>query len=166
MCSMTVSPALEWKVQWVSSLWAMLSLPDVPGSWKVEQFQVNHEMQETLFVLVNPNHAPLLFRYAGGQYSFIEPLRRLTEEERIKREEMQTPVEGVDALDLKIQRQGGFSTNLKYSDLLKLRAIVKKVHMAKYPEDMITDHEADRIIDVMAPATQEYLIKKHLEGAT
>lgn len=63
-----------------------------------------------------------------------------------------------------IERHGGFSTTLKYSDRLKLRAIVKKVHLRHYPSDMITDYEADKLIDAIAPATAAYLIRRHLEG--
>lgn len=62
-----------------------------------------------------------------------------------------------------IDREGGFSTTLSYSDRLKLRAIVKRVHMQHYPGESVTDLEADRIIDVIAPGTAAYLIRRALE---
>lgn len=70
---------------------------------------------------------------------------------------------GLDAL---IQKRGGYSTQLKYEDRQKLRAIVKRVHMRNYPTEHLTDREADRIIDVIAPETAEYLVRKHLHGET
>ena len=74
------------------------------------------------------------------------------------------PLERVDEelLD-SIETKGGFSTRLKFSDLQKLRAIVKKVHLRHYPTEMISDYEADRVIDVMGPVTQEYLVRKAVE---
>lgn len=62
-----------------------------------------------------------------------------------------------------IDREGGFATTLSYSDRLRLRAIVKRVHMQHYPGDLVTDYEADRIIDVIAPGTAAYLIRRALE---
>jgi len=63
-----------------------------------------------------------------------------------------------------IEAQGGFSTSLSYPDRLKLRAIVKKVHMRHYPAELLTDLEADRMIDVIAPGTAAYLIRRVLEN--
>lgn len=63
-----------------------------------------------------------------------------------------------------VETQGGFSTELSWPDLCRLRAIVKKVHMAHYPTEMITDYEADRIIDVIAPATAAYLIRQAVDS--
>ena len=63
----------------------------------------------------------------------------------------------------KIEKEGGYSTRLSWADRQRLRSIVKKVHMKHYPTDMLTDKEADRIIDVIAPGTAEYLVKHHLE---
>lgn len=56
---------------------------------------------------------------------------------------------------------GGFSTQLSWKDRLRLRAITKRVHMKNYPGHLITNYEADRIIDVMAPETWVFLIHKH-----
>jgi hypothetical protein len=70
----------------------------------------------------------------------------------------------VDSLDALVMRQGGYSTRLSWMDRQKLRSIVKRVHMSYYPQEMITDYEADKMIDAIAPATAEYLIRKHLGG--
>jgi hypothetical protein len=56
---------------------------------------------------------------------------------------------------------GAFSSQLTFKDRLRLRAITKRVHMRNYPGHLITDLEADRIIDVMAPETWTFLIHKH-----
>lgn len=63
-------------------------------------------------------------------------------------------------LDLKIQTQGGFSSTLSFQDRQRLRRIVKQVHLANYPQSMINDYEADKVIDVLAPETMAYLIER------
>jgi len=67
----------------------------------------------------------------------------------------------VDRLDLLIQGQGGFSTTLSYQDRMKLRTVVKTIHMKHYPKEMISDYEADKMIDAIAPETAAYLIRKN-----
>jgi hypothetical protein len=57
----------------------------------------------------------------------------------------------------------GALSHLKPETLVRLRAIVKRVHMRHYPADLITDREADRIIDVMAPETLETVQRKAIE---
>lgn len=57
--------------------------------------------------------------------------------------------------------QEGFGALLSDRDRNRLRAIVKQVHLKHYPEDQITDYEADRVIDVMAPETIEALIRRY-----
>ena len=69
-----------------------------------------------------------------------------------------------EKLLIDVHQHGSFTTRLKYEDLQKLRAILKRVHMANYPTEMITDREADRIIDVLGPETQEYLIRRAVSG--
>lgn len=64
-------------------------------------------------------------------------------------------------LDARIGREGTYSSRLSWADRQKLRAVVKKVHMRHYPSEMITDLEADRMIDVIAPETARYLIEEH-----
>jgi|RhiMethySRZTD1v2_1073278.scaffolds.fasta_scaffold05871_16 hypothetical protein len=66
-------------------------------------------------------------------------------------------------LDELIEKQGGFSTTLSYGDRQKLRAVVKKVHMRHFPTELISDYEADRMIDVIAPGTAAYLIRRAYE---
>lgn len=56
---------------------------------------------------------------------------------------------------------GGFASQLSWKDRLRLRAITKRVHMRNFPRSMITDYEADKIIDVMAPETWTFLIHRH-----
>jgi hypothetical protein len=36
---------------------------------------------------------------------------------------------------------------IKHADLLKLRQIVRRVHLRHLPKDHLTDHECDRLID-------------------
>lgn len=60
-----------------------------------------------------------------------------------------------------ILAQHGFSSKIEPRDRDRLRAIVKKVHLAHYPEHLITNYEADKLIDVLAPETVAYLIRKN-----
>jgi len=66
-------------------------------------------------------------------------------------------------LDLKVQREGGFLSELTFTDRQRLRKVVKKVHMQHYPTEMITDAEADKMIEAIAPETQRYLIERMWE---
>lgn len=66
-------------------------------------------------------------------------------------------------LDLKVQKEGGFLSELSFQDRQRLRKVVKKVHMQHYPQEMITDREADRMIEAIAPETQRYLIERMWE---
>jgi hypothetical protein len=67
-----------------------------------------------------------------------------------------------DLSDL-VDRQGGFATTLSYRDRLRLRSIVRKVHLKHYPTEMVSDRLADRMIDVIAPETAAYLIRQQLD---
>lgn len=60
--------------------------------------------------------------------------------------------------------RGSFSSDLNAKDLERLRKIVKQVHMKHYPGDMVSDYEADRIIDVLAPETKDYLLRRAIEA--
>lgn len=64
-------------------------------------------------------------------------------------------------LDDRIMFEGSFSASLNWTDRQRLRKIVKNVHLKNYPTDMITDYEADKLIDVLAPETSKYLIEHH-----
>jgi hypothetical protein len=63
-------------------------------------------------------------------------------------------------LDIKIRAEGGFISQLSFKDRQRLRKVTKMVHMKHYPTEMISDHEADRIIEAMAPETMTYLIER------
>ena len=73
------------------------------------------------------------------------------------------PIPIDEQLLAKVELEGGFSTQLSFNDLQRLRRIVKRYHLRHYPNDLISDREADRIIDVLAPETQRYLIERTWE---
>lgn len=56
-----------------------------------------------------------------------------------------------------------FASELSFTDLQRLRGLVKAVHMQYYPGELKTDLEADRIIDAMGPITREKLIRKAVD---
>lgn len=66
-------------------------------------------------------------------------------------------------LDARVQSEGGFLSELSFTDRQRLRKVTKMAHMKHYPTEQMTDREADRIIEVMAPATQKYLIERMWE---
>lgn len=76
---------------------------------------------------------------------------------------MPEPLPIDDDLLAKVLIRGSFSSQLNAKDLERLRKIVKQVHMKNYPGDMVTDYEADRIIDVLAPETRDYLLRRAIE---
>lgn len=53
---------------------------------------------------------------------------------------------------------------LRGRNLQRLRTIVKRVHLKHYPSEHITDREADRVIDAMAPETAERIIRAVIDG--
>lgn len=53
---------------------------------------------------------------------------------------------------------------LKWADHKRLRLIVRKVHMHMYPEDLMTDVEADRIIESIAPQVLEQWLKVKIDA--
>lgn len=53
---------------------------------------------------------------------------------------------------------------LSYSDLQRLRAVVRRVHMKHYPGEFCTEREADRIIETIGEATAQKLLKKLIDG--
>lgn len=71
------------------------------------------------------------------------------------------PVDHV--LDARVQKEGGFLSQLSFHDRQRLRKVVKQVHMQHYPTEMITDREADKMIEAIAPETQKYLIERMWE---
>lgn len=88
---------------------------------------------------------------------------KLSLKDKIARMRQNDPLPVDDELLAKVVVQGSFSSSLNAKDLQRLRTIVKSVHMKHYPQEMLNDYEADRIIDVLAPETREYLIRKAVE---
>ena len=52
-----------------------------------------------------------------------------------------------------------FVQTLTIRDRRRLRAVVKKIHLKNYPQEMITDYEADKLIDSFAPNVVEKFLK-------
>jgi len=52
-----------------------------------------------------------------------------------------------------------FLAELKPSDLMRLRAIVRRTHMHYHPRDMCTNAECDRIIEALGQRTGEKMLK-------
>lgn len=52
-----------------------------------------------------------------------------------------------------------FLSELSFPDLKRLRVAVKRVYMRHYPVEFFTDHEADKMIEALAPDVVERLIK-------
>lgn len=57
-----------------------------------------------------------------------------------------------------------FLSSLSFDSLKRLRRVVKQVHMIHFPEAMVTDREADRIIDALGPAIMEDELRRAIEG--
>jgi hypothetical protein len=55
-------------------------------------------------------------------------------------------------------------SELSHNDLVRLRRVVRRLHLRYYPEEYVTDHECDRLIETFVPATVERLIKKLVDG--
>lgn len=52
---------------------------------------------------------------------------------------------------------------LKWADHKRLRLIVRNVHMKNYPDTLITDVEADRIIESIAPDVLEDWLRRKID---
>ena len=52
-----------------------------------------------------------------------------------------------------------FVQTLTIRDRRRLRAVVKKIHLKNYPTEMITDYEADKLIESFAPNVVEKFLK-------
>jgi hypothetical protein len=55
-------------------------------------------------------------------------------------------------------------SELSHYDLVRLRRVVRRLHLRYYPEEYCTDMECDRLIETFVPATVERLIKKLVDG--
>jgi hypothetical protein len=58
-----------------------------------------------------------------------------------------------------IAARSTFLASLSVDSLLKARIIVKRTHMKHYPTELMTDREADRIIEAMGPTAMEDAMK-------
>ncbi len=72
-------------------------------------------------------------------------------------------VDGVQLLD-DASHVGSFLAQLSWADLQRLRAIVRRTHMRRYPREFCTDREADRMIEAMGPRVAEILVRRAVDG--
>lgn len=56
-----------------------------------------------------------------------------------------------------------FLNTLTVTDRERLRKIVKKVHLKNYPQHMITDYEADKLIEAIGPEVAGQLVKEAVD---
>ena len=52
-----------------------------------------------------------------------------------------------------------FISTIKGSELDVLRKIIKNVNFKHYPKEFVTDYEADKLIDSLAPSTVARLLR-------
>ena len=55
-----------------------------------------------------------------------------------------------------------FLNNLSLKDRRRLRIIVKKVHLKNYPTHMITDYEADKLVEAFGEETVYNMLKSNV----
>lgn len=55
-----------------------------------------------------------------------------------------------------------FLNNLSLKDRRRLRVIVKKVHLKNYPTHMITDYEADKLVEAFGEETVYNMLKSNV----
>lgn len=55
-----------------------------------------------------------------------------------------------------------FINTLSLKDLRRLRTIVKRVHLKHYPTHMITDYEADKLVEAFGEETVYNLLKENV----
>ena len=55
---------------------------------------------------------------------------------------------------------GSYTSRLSPIDQYRLRAVVKATHLKSYPKEMITDYEADKLIDALGPKVGQDLIER------
>ena len=58
----------------------------------------------------------------------------------------------------------GFASELGVSDLQRLRAIVKRVHLRYYPKSAVSDYEADRVIETIGPEVAAGIIRRYVDA--
>ena len=57
-----------------------------------------------------------------------------------------------------------FTQLLSQKDRDRLRVIVKRVHFKHYPQDRLTDYEADKFIDAQAGEMIERMLKSGVDS--
>ena len=55
-----------------------------------------------------------------------------------------------------------FLNNLSLKDRRRLRTIVKKTHLSYYPKNMITDYEADKLVEPFGEETVYNMLKSNV----
>ena len=55
-----------------------------------------------------------------------------------------------------------FLNNLYLKDRRRLRIIVKRVHLKNYPTHMITDYEADKLVEAFGEETVYNMLKSNV----
>jgi len=55
-----------------------------------------------------------------------------------------------------------FLNNLSLKDRRRLRTIVKKTHLSYYPKNMITDYEADKLVEAFGEETVYNMLKANV----
>ena len=66
-------------------------------------------------------------------------------------------------LDTKKPNSKNAHFDITFQDRQRLRKIVKKINFKNYPKYLITDKEADKLIEALGPKVAEDLIKKYIE---
>ena len=59
---------------------------------------------------------------------------------------------------------GSWSSKISPLDRERLRAIVRKVHLRNYPQEMLTNATCDKLIDAWGPVTGEIVIRKAMNA--
>jgi len=57
-----------------------------------------------------------------------------------------------------------FISTIKGSELDVLRKIVKNVNFKHFPKEFVTDYEADKLIDSLAPSTVARLLRVGIDS--
>ena len=55
-----------------------------------------------------------------------------------------------------------FLNNLSLKDRRRLSTIVKKTHLSYYPKNMITDYEADKLVEAFGEETVYNMLKSNV----
>lgn len=58
-----------------------------------------------------------------------------------------------------------FIRDLRFEDLQILRAVVRRAHKARFPNEKISDVAADTMIQGMGPQVAERMLKRAIDGA-